>query len=287
MDLNNRWAFIWHGLGGTKQGVVKLFWATLRFFIANLLLGTAVRLAHFQVPIKSVSVVVALVGMFLIFWALWGLGQAILILGLKRMFIAVNSVFILLVAINVLTIPDTRSLGNRITAQLSASTHQIGTSLFNWVESVIQAPNNFLLAYSGQREPPRMPPGFPTPDVNATPVQVRAEGSELLPVHIPTPQPQATLSVEATPGQTTGNEPMPSLQIDSYAQVVNTGGQSLRGRAEPGTGSEVVARFPPGTRLLIVDGPIEMDDFAWWKVRSDEGEEGWCADRWLEPLIDQ
>ena len=101
MDFNNRGAFVWQGRGQTKQGIRKLFWALLRFLIADLLLGLAVRLAHFQVPIKSVSVVVALIGIFLVFWALWGLGQAILILGLKRLLIMIISVFVVWATINV------------------------------------------------------------------------------------------------------------------------------------------------------------------------------------------
>jgi hypothetical protein len=287
MNFNNRRAFVWQGHGHTKQGITKVFWAILRFIVANWLLGLAIRLAHFQVLIKSVSVAVALIAILLVFWALWGFVQAMLILGIKRILIVIVSVFILWVAINILTIPDTRPLGTRIFAQLSAATRQMATMLTNPAKSLIQAPKSFLFAYSGRQQPPQMPPGFPTPDVNATPVQVQAEGSELLPVHIPTPQYQATLSGETSPGPTANGEPTDSLTIGAYAQIANTGGQSLRARAEPGTSSEVVARFAPGTRLLILDGPIEKDTFIWWKVQSEDGEGGWCADRWLEPLVNQ
>lgn len=283
----NRWWLLWHGCDRAKPGVVKLFWVVLRFFLASWLWGTAVRLAHFQPPTKTAGVVLASGSVLLAIWALWRFGQALLILGIKRLAITVLVAFALLVAINVLTIPDTRPVGTRFVAQLSASAQQVGNTLFNWAKSAIQAPDDFLFAYSGRREPPPLPPGFPTPNPNATPVQVRTAGSESLPVRIPTPQPEPTVFVEVAPVPTTAGETaIPSLQIGGYVQVVNTGGQPLRARAGPGTDNEIVARFPAGTRLLILDGPKSSDDFIWWKVRSEEGEEGWCADRWLAPIDD-
>jgi len=151
IGINNRWSFLWHGRGRAKPGVSKLFWVVIRFSVANWLWGTAVRLAHFQPPTKTAGVVLALVSMLLIIWAFWGFGQALLILGIKRLIITLGSVFILLVTLNVLTIPDTRPVGARIVAQLSASVQQIGNALSNWAKSAIQAPDDFLFAYSGQR----------------------------------------------------------------------------------------------------------------------------------------
>lgn len=283
----NRWAVLWRGRDKAMSGVVKLFWAVLRFFLARWLWETAVHLAHFQPPTKTAGVVLALGSVLLVIWALWGLGQALLILGIKRLIITIIVAFVLLVAINVLTVSDTRPVVTRFVAQLSTSVQQIGNILSNWGKFTIQAPDDFSFAYSGRRELLPLPPGFPTPDSNATPVQVSATGSESLPVRIPTPQPELTVVVEGIPAPITARETAnPPLQIGGYVQVVNTSGQSLRARIAPGIDNEIVAYFPAGTRLLVLDGPKSSGDFNWWKVRNEEGEEGWCADRWLASIDD-
>jgi hypothetical protein len=183
------WALLWHGRDSAKKGVVNLFWVVVRLYLASWLWGTAERLAHFQRPTKTVGVVLALGSVLLAIWALWGFVRAVLILGIKRLAVTVLLAFALLVAVNVLTIPDTRPVGPRLVDQLGASAQQVGDAVSNWAKSLVQAPDDFLFAYSGRREPLALPPGFPTPDPNATPVPVRAVGSELLPVQIPTPQP--------------------------------------------------------------------------------------------------
>ena len=283
----NPWMLLWNGRDRAWPGIIKLFWVIFVFFLSSWLWGTAVRLAHFQPPTKTVGVVLVLGSVLIVIWALWRLGQALLILGIKRLAITIIVIYALLVTVNVLTIPDTRPIGARFIVQLRGSTQQVGDFLSSWTTSVIQAPNDFLFAYSGQRNPPPLPPGFPTPDPNATPVQIGARGSDSLPVRIPTPQPEPTVFAEVAPVPTeAGETTKPFLQIGSYAQVVNTGGQPLRARANPGTDNEIVERFPINARLLILDGPKLSDGFNWWKVRSEEGVEGWCADRWLAPIYD-
>ena len=280
----NRWMLLWHGSYLMKPGIVKLIRAVLVFFLSSWIWGTGVNLAHFQAPTKTFGVVLALISIFLVILALWGVWQAFVILGIKRLVIIIIIAFTLLVAFNTLTIPDTRSVGSRILFQLSATAQQLGASIIRWAISVVQAPDEFLFAYSGQRDTRPLPPGFPTPNPNATPVQISREGSESLPVQIPTPQQEAENFVPGAPAQTTNQDKTPFLEIGGYVLVVNTGGQSLRARAEPGTNNEIVARFPAGARLLVLDGPIINGDFNWWKVRSEKGEEGWCADRWLAVL---
>ena len=85
-------------------------------------------------------------------------------------------------------------------------------------------------------------------------------------------------SSESTPLPTAPKE----LVIGGHAIVINTGGQALIARSEPGTEHEIVTRFPEGSRLLILDGPQVAGEFTWWQVQG-ESEAGWCADRWLQP----
>jgi hypothetical protein len=278
---------LWNGHGKVKKGIVQIGWSVVWFMLGCWLWETAVRLAHFQHPTKTVGVVLALISISIILWGLSGFGNATKSLGIRRMIITVMATYVALVTINVLTLPDTRPVGVRILTQLGTTLQQAGNTLSNWARSVAKAPDDFLFAYSGQRNLSSLPPGFLTPSPNATPVHVSAAEGGNMPVKIPTPR----LDAAAIPGEAPGQNVLPNtgqsvLRVGDYARVVNTGGQSLRARLEPTTSSEIVVGFVEGSRLLILDGPVVNDGFTWWKVRSNDNREGWCADQWLEPSID-
>jgi uncharacterized protein YgiM (DUF1202 family) len=63
--------------------------------------------------------------------------------------------------------------------------------------------------------------------------------------------------------------------------VKGTGGYGLNLRAEPSTQARIAANASEGTELTVVDGPEEADGYAWWRVRTPDGKEGWGAARWL------
>lgn len=57
----------------------------------------------------------------------------------------------------------------------------------------------------------------------------------------------------------------------------------------PGKESTQTRSMPPGTRFTIIDGPRFASDLRYWKVRLDDGTEGWTADGdgrdyWLWPV---
>jgi hypothetical protein len=253
------WQSLWRGTGQSRVGLVRLVWGFLRLILTGWLWGTAVRLANFQPPINTIGAVLAVLSIIVFIWALWGMWQGFRSLGIKRLAITLTIIYSLVVAFNVLTQPDDRSITERILAQLSATGRQVLNTMRGAVASLAQAPDEFLFAYTGQRTPPSPPPGFPTPDPESTPIQAVA-------------RPASGRSA-----------PSSSLKIGGYALVMHTDGESLRARTEPGMTLEIIARFQEGTRLLIVEGPISGDGLRWWKVRSEQGEEGWCADQWLTP----
>ncbi len=37
-------------------------------------------------------------------------------------------------------------------------------------------------------------------------------------------------------------------------------------------------RIPPGTSMMIIDGPVCSDNWSWWKIRLNDGSEGWVAE---------
>jgi hypothetical protein len=252
-----RWTAIWRGRGPLRRGLVKFVWVFARLWITTWLWGTAVRLAHFEPPLKTIGVALAIASLGIGVWALIGLWQGLRILGLKRLMIILLVVFIAFVTVNVLTTPDERPIAERFVGQVAFTGVQWLRAVLAGAQGVVAAPDEFLFAYTGERLPPQPPPGFATPDPQAEPVRAVAQ-----------------------PG---GRSIQPAaLRVNQYARVANTDGQPLRGRAEPGTATDIVVRFPEGTRLLISDGPISKDGITWWKVRGAQGE-AWCADQWLTP----
>lgn len=107
-------------------------------------------------------------------------------------------------------------------------------------------------------------------------------------VATPTPEPSAQ-----TP-PTTGASPAPALALGSIA-VVTLDGRNLRVRSVPTTDNDVSRKYvpllPPGTRLLIVGGPVTADGMSWYEIQTD-GELidlfGWVStgkdgESWIEP----
>ncbi|MBX0328974.1 hypothetical protein K2Z83_14950 [Oscillochloris sp. ZM17-4] len=72
---------------------------------------------------------------------------------------------------------------------------------------------------------------------------------------------------------------------------MNVNDSSLRARAAPGLAGSirVVARFPEGSEVTVIEGPAQVDGLTWWRIGGDAGE-GWSAERssddvlFLEPL---
>jgi hypothetical protein len=250
------WGSLWTGVGSLRRGLVQLAGGVLRILLCGWIWSTAVRLAHFHPPIKVAGAVLALVGIVVFIWALKGLWRGFRTLGIKRFVALLGIAFSVVVALNVLTIPDNRPVPQRILTQIVSTGQRAWRVVTDIVQSIVDAPDAFLFAYTGERSAPSPPPGFPTPNPQATPIQAVGRSAD------------------------GGSVPSPGLRVGGYVRVIGTGGQSLRARAGPGVSFEVVARLPEGSRLFVLDGPIMSSEFTWWKVRYEDGE-GWCADRWL------
>jgi len=68
--------------------------------------------------------------------------------------------------------------------------------------------------------------------------------------------------------------------------IINTGGANLRCRSGPGGKNAVITKFPDGATVQVIDGPIEADDYTWWKVKFDRGVTGWCVEDGLKSLAE-
>ena len=60
-------------------------------------------------------------------------------------------------------------------------------------------------------------------------------------------------------------------------------------RRQPGLDAPTELQLDPDTQLNVVEGPVEVDGYRWWKVSDGQDVNGWAAegdntDRWLTPL---
>jgi hypothetical protein len=94
-----------------------------------------------------------------------------------------------------------------------------------------------------------------------------------IPTFTPIPTPDTAVAPEAiTPG--------------FYASVANTDGLGLTVRGGPSTRNVVVTVAEEGTKVFILDGPQEAENFTWWQLRLDNGLEGWAVADFLEPAAE-
>jgi uncharacterized protein YgiM (DUF1202 family) len=71
-----------------------------------------------------------------------------------------------------------------------------------------------------------------------------------------------------------------NLYVGETAEVFTTGGDSLNMRAEPNTNAEIIDRLELGELVTLLQGPYKEDGgYAWWRIRNNEGLEGWAVER--------
>ncbi len=122
------------------------------------------------------------------------------------------------------------------------------------------------------------------PPVSATPTAS--------PTRALTPTPTSTRPAAATSEPTATFTPTPvpgvALTIGLPARIVAPQGINLR--SEPRTGARRLGRFGTGIRVTVQEGPVEADNYRWWKVIDSAGTAGWIADgdgqtTWLTPNV--
>jgi uncharacterized protein YgiM (DUF1202 family) len=63
------------------------------------------------------------------------------------------------------------------------------------------------------------------------------------------------------------------------ANVYTTEGDRLNLRSGPGLNFDIVDRLEKWTQVTLLEGPFKADGYAWWKVVTDGGVEGWAVER--------
>ena len=75
-----------------------------------------------------------------------------------------------------------------------------------------------------------------------------------------------------------------TITVGYYAQVVNTDGFGVTVRGGPSTSNAPLTVANEGIVLLVLDGPVEANEFLWWEIRLPDGTEGWVAGDFIEPV---
>lgn len=114
-------------------------------------------------------------------------------------------------------------------------------------------------------------------------VAVLSTGSKPAPTPTPTPKPK--------PGEPLCQSDYPSRLKEGIKAYVNEEPPvPNRVRAEPNVQAEILGQIEPGDAMLIIEGPMCVDGWVWWKVRADgSGLVGWTAEGsekeyWLAPV---
>ncbi len=88
---------------------------------------------------------------------------------------------------------------------------------------------------------------------------------------------------------TCSGAPVTRLQKNGYLYGSTASSTSNNVRSSPGTGANVLGLLPPGKAAQVVDGPLCVEGYVWWKVRTLTGTlTGWTAEGkgstyWLVP----
>ena len=109
----------------------------------------------------------------------------------------------------------------------------------------------------------------------------------LEPAHAPraTTRPRATRTPRPTPTPRRCYL-APRLSVGGTARNARRSAKNMRSR--PGLNASIAGRLQPGAVADVIDGPVQADQFYWWKLRRGSTV-GWTAeggncDYWLEPV---
>jgi len=116
-----------------------------------------------------------------------------------------------------------------------------------------------------------------TPEVTPTAVIIPTATKSVAPAPGHSPTPTAEIPIQGTV------PPTAVIGIGPGATVIvkGTGGGGLNLRQQPTTYGKVVASAKEGQELLVLEDPHEADGHVWWKVKTEDGKEGWGAGDWL------
>lgn len=134
------------------------------------------------------------------------------------------------------------------------------------------------------------PTPTPTPPPS-TPIVAQAPGTGNDSPDVATPLPQMptdTPTPEAPPTEAPTPEPGTVLAVGQPARVTAPAG--LNYREAPATNARLIGQFGTGILVTILEGPVDSDNFRWWRIDDGQGNSGWAAQgdgttQWISPRL--
>lgn len=79
--------------------------------------------------------------------------------------------------------------------------------------------------------------------------------------------------------------PVPSLQIGG-SYTISEWGDKLSLREAPSLSGAFITQLLQGDLVTILEGPVDAEDYYWWRLRTEDGIEGWAVEvyRWYQPV---
>ncbi len=136
--------------------------------------------------------------------------------------------------------------------------------------------------------PPTDLPWLPTPNRSPTPTPSATPMPTLTPTPSRTPTPvsptpsSTPTSTPSRPPTATPTLPVGPIVVGGRVVVTRTEGRGLSVRAEPGLGAARLFYLMDGEILDVIGGPEEVEASTWWRLRTVDGREGWCAGFFLQ-----
>lgn len=70
-----------------------------------------------------------------------------------------------------------------------------------------------------------------------------------------------------------------NLAVNDLAVVFTTAGDRLNLRSGPGLSFDVVDKLQRDTTVRLLEGPRKAEGYAWWRIQTSDGLEGWAVER--------
>lgn len=268
------WMNLWYGRGAPATLWRTLLKGVLTLTLVPITYTLALSTVRWGWPLQLLGWMLLILTAFLIYVG----GRALIVvvrqMGMKRLLLRLLIFYVVAVIVVALLVPSGQqgfqhwmsSAGN-----VFVVVAQVGSGI---TDSIISAPDEVRFAATGKRSIDPVD-GVIWPDgVAPTPFVISFDSSSTEGISSPSAESTTSLALVSDADL---------LQVGTVVQVVNTDGLALRARASPSQQSEIVARFSAGSRLTIVEGPVEADGYVWWRVHADAGE-GWCAAAFLKAI---
>jgi hypothetical protein len=78
-----------------------------------------------------------------------------------------------------------------------------------------------------------------------------------------------------------GEDPQDGLHVGGQAFVTRRDRDPWRLRDQPGLSSRILGLLQPGTQMTLLEGPRLAHGHEWWRVRTQDGREGWVSSQGL------